>query len=115
MTLLGSIAELTEARHERLSYPAGQGVPELLVALADYLNRVRGMAAQPATMVIYNGFTQGFALLLRVLVANGARRLAVEDPPACSWGMRGSLSRAIGEGIRVIADAVRTVPTAGAR
>jgi GntR family transcriptional regulator/MocR family aminotransferase len=71
---------LNEAPHERLSYLDGQGAPELLQALADYLNRVRGTAAQPATMMICNGFTQGFALLARELAADGRRRLAVEDP-----------------------------------
>jgi GntR family transcriptional regulator/MocR family aminotransferase len=66
--------------NERLNYLDGRGAPELREALADYLNRVRGTAARPAEIVVTNGFAQGLALLVRVLAANGFRRLAVEDP-----------------------------------
>lgn len=71
---------LNGAPHDRLSYLDGHGAPELCQALADYINRVRGAAAQPANVVICNGFAQGFTLVTRVLAANGRRRLAVEDP-----------------------------------
>ena len=71
---------LNGAPHDRLSYLDGHGAPELCQALADYLNRVRGTAAQPANMVVCNGFAQGFTLVTRVLAAHGGRRLAVEDP-----------------------------------
>ncbi len=73
---------LTEAPHERFGYLSGHGMPELRVALADYLNRVRGTSARPENVVICNGYAQGSALLLQVLAASGARRLAVEDPSA---------------------------------
>jgi GntR family transcriptional regulator / MocR family aminotransferase len=71
---------LTEAPSERFGYLSGHGMPELREALADYLNRVRGTAARPANVVICNGYAQGSALLMQVLAAAGARRLAVEDP-----------------------------------
>jgi GntR family transcriptional regulator/MocR family aminotransferase len=71
---------LTEAPAERLGYLSGRGVPELRVALADYLNRVRGTAADPEDMVTCYGFAQGIALLISVLAARGARRIALEDP-----------------------------------
>jgi GntR family transcriptional regulator/MocR family aminotransferase len=73
---------LAEAPDERLNYLDGRGVPELHAALAEYLNRVRGTLAAPENVVITNGFAQGIALLLGVLAASGATRLAVEDPSA---------------------------------
>jgi GntR family transcriptional regulator/MocR family aminotransferase len=73
---------LIEAPDESLSYPDGQGAGALRGALADYLNRVRGTVARPENLVVTNGYAQGIALLLGVLAARGARRLAVEDPSA---------------------------------
>jgi GntR family transcriptional regulator/MocR family aminotransferase len=73
---------LTEAPSERFGYLSGHGMPELREALADYLNRVRGTSARPENVVICNGYAQGSALLIQVLAAAGARRLAVEDPSA---------------------------------
>nr|WP_233578179.1 hypothetical protein [Micromonospora sp. BL4] len=52
------------------------------VVLADYLNRARGTLARRENVVICSGYGQGVALLLQVLAARGARRLAVEDPSA---------------------------------
>ena len=71
---------LAHAPSDRLTYGAGHGVPELRSALAAYLNRVRGTAADPADIVVSSGFAQGLGLVLRVLRAGGARRVAVEDP-----------------------------------
>jgi GntR family transcriptional regulator / MocR family aminotransferase len=52
----------------------------LRTAVADYVNRVRGTLAQPDHIVICTGYAQGVALLIQLLAANGARRLALEDP-----------------------------------
>src|SRR5213593_178749 len=71
---------LNEAPSPRLGYLDGRGVPELRDALAAYLNRVRFTAADPASLVICSGFSQGLTLVARVLAASGARRMAVEDP-----------------------------------
>jgi GntR family transcriptional regulator/MocR family aminotransferase len=71
-----------EAPDERLGYPDGSGALELRAALADYLNRVRGTDAAAAQVVVTNGYGQGVGLLISVLAARGARRLAVEDPSA---------------------------------
>ncbi|MEV0156281.1 PLP-dependent aminotransferase family protein [Micromonospora sp. NPDC050686] len=71
---------LTTTPNERFAYLGGRGVPELHAALTDYLNRVRGTSARPENVVICNGYGQGVALLIQVLAARGARRLAVEDP-----------------------------------
>ena len=46
---------LNEAPSERLGYLDGRGMPELRIALADYLNRVRGTAAHPGHIVICSG------------------------------------------------------------
>ncbi len=73
---------LTEAPNDRFGYLSGHGVPELQVALADYLNRVRGTSAKPDNVVICNGYAQGVTLLIQVLARSGVKRLAVEDPSA---------------------------------
>jgi GntR family transcriptional regulator/MocR family aminotransferase len=71
---------LNETPHLSLAYLDGRGAEELRVAMADYLNRVRGTSAQPENMLVCNGFAQGSRLLLQVLAASGFKRLAVEDP-----------------------------------
>jgi GntR family transcriptional regulator / MocR family aminotransferase len=73
---------LATAPDERLSYLDGRGAPELRVALAEYLNRVRGTLAVAENVVIVNGYAQGIALLLELLATAGATRVAVEDPSA---------------------------------
>ncbi|MGI8702861.1 MAG: PLP-dependent aminotransferase family protein [Nocardioidaceae bacterium] len=71
---------LLDTPSDRFGSLTGRGAPELHAALADYLNRARGTSAQPANVVICNGFAQGIALLLQVLADSGARRVVVEDP-----------------------------------
>jgi GntR family transcriptional regulator/MocR family aminotransferase len=41
---------------------------------------VRGVVAEPARVVITNGYLQGLGLVCQALAARGARRLALEDP-----------------------------------
>lgn len=71
---------LEEADNEHLGYPDRRGMPQLRESLAVYLNRVRGAAADAGQVIISNGFSQGLALVCEVLRADGARRVAVEDP-----------------------------------
>jgi GntR family transcriptional regulator/MocR family aminotransferase len=71
---------ITGAPSDRFTYLGGRGVPELRTALAAYLNRVRGTAADPSDIVICTGFVQGLSLVIRALRERGARRIAVEDP-----------------------------------
>ena len=71
---------LANAPNDLFGYLAGSGVPELRTAIAGYLNRVRGTMAQPDQIVISTGYAQGIALLVGVLAARGATRLALEDP-----------------------------------
>jgi GntR family transcriptional regulator / MocR family aminotransferase len=71
---------LRDAPDVRLDYGDPRGAPELRAALARYLGRVRGVACDPERVVVTSGMAQGLALFARAMVANGARRLAIEDP-----------------------------------
>ena len=71
---------LTDAPNDRLVSLDHRGAPELRVALADYLNRVRGACAEAERVVICNGFAQAFVLVAQALRARGQTRIAVEDP-----------------------------------
>ena len=71
---------LATAPADRLTYRSGGGLPELRIALASYLNRVRGTAAAPADIVVASGFAQGLGLVARALAQTGGRTFAMEDP-----------------------------------
>jgi GntR family transcriptional regulator / MocR family aminotransferase len=71
---------LADAPNSVFGYLTGSGVPQLRGALGDYLNRVRGTSIRPEHMVICTGYAQGMTLLIGVLAAAGAKRLALEDP-----------------------------------
>jgi GntR family transcriptional regulator / MocR family aminotransferase len=65
-----------------LAYGDPRGSARLREVVAGYLRRVRGAVAEPADMVICNGFSQGLGLMLGVLAAAGIDRVAVEEPGA---------------------------------
>ena len=88
---------LNDAPSDRLSYLDDRGAPELREALASYLNRVRGTAANPERIVVCNGFAQALGLLAQVLRASGAKRLGVEDP-----GQRDAIRAAKQNGLEVV-------------
>ena len=71
---------LIEAPSDRLTYLDRRGAAELREALAAYLNRVRGTAADAERIVICNGFAQAIDLVVQLVKARGGRRIAVEDP-----------------------------------
>jgi len=71
---------MNEAPSERLTYLDLRGAPELRIALASYLNRVRGTSADPDAIVICNGFAQAQRLVVQVVREAGGRRIAAEDP-----------------------------------
>jgi len=73
-------AALRESPLGALGYGDPRGVPLLREALADYLGRVRGTAADPEHMLVCTGFMQGFSLVGRWLHAQGLQDIAVEDP-----------------------------------
>jgi GntR family transcriptional regulator/MocR family aminotransferase len=72
---------------EELRYGDPRGVEALRSALADYLGRVRGVVGDPARVVVTCGYTQGLDMVCRALAAQGARRIAIEDPsnPEQAW------------------------------
>ena len=72
-----ALATMTD---DDLGYGDPHGVSVLRAALADYLGRVRGVAAAPEQIVITSGFWQALGLVCRALAAAGARRVAFEDP-----------------------------------
>jgi GntR family transcriptional regulator/MocR family aminotransferase len=63
-----------------LAYPDVRGTPELRTALAAYLRRVRGVVADPSSIVVCSGAAHGLALLGRALAGAGTDAIAVEDP-----------------------------------
>jgi GntR family transcriptional regulator / MocR family aminotransferase len=63
-----------------LTYPDVRGAPELRTALAAYLRRVRGVVAEPGSIVACSGAAHGLALLGRALTGAGVEAIAVEDP-----------------------------------
>jgi GntR family transcriptional regulator / MocR family aminotransferase len=100
---------LADAPNSVFGYLTGSGVPQLRVALADYLNRVRGTLTQPDHIVICTGYAQGMTLLIGVLAAAGAKRLALEDPSSCDDALPAARAAGLevigipvdGDGIRV--------------
>jgi GntR family transcriptional regulator / MocR family aminotransferase len=65
---------------DAVGYADPRGVPELREALADYLGRVRGAAADAEHLLVCTGFRQGLSLTCRWLRANGIEHVALEDP-----------------------------------
>jgi GntR family transcriptional regulator/MocR family aminotransferase len=99
---------LRDAPNEMFAYLTGSGVPQLRTAIADYLNRVRGTMAEPERIVITTGYAQGIGLLIGVLAASGAKRIALEDPSSADDAL--PLARAAGldvVGVPVDHDGIR--------
>jgi GntR family transcriptional regulator/MocR family aminotransferase len=69
-----------EAALDAVGYGDPRGAPELREALADYLGRVRGAAADHEHLVICTGFRQGLSLACRWLRGNGIEHVALEEP-----------------------------------
>jgi GntR family transcriptional regulator/MocR family aminotransferase len=63
-----------------LGYAPPVGLTRLRTAVADYLGRVRGVAAGPDQVMVTNGFGHGFAVVLAALVGRGVTSVAVEVP-----------------------------------
>jgi len=86
-----------DAPSAALGYGDPAGTPALCSALAAYLGRVRGVAADPGGVLAVGGFSQALALLVRVLPSRYGNAIALEDPG--SPGVRDLLTRA---GVRVV-------------
>lgn len=76
-----------------LGYPDPTGAPALRVTMAAYLRRVRGLDAHPDRVHISQGVRNAVALVCRAVRAQGARRVAVEDP---SWPRMRDVARSTG-------------------
>ncbi|MGW3205939.1 MocR-like pyridoxine biosynthesis transcription factor PdxR [Streptomyces sp. NPDC001135] len=70
---------LTTAPYHALGYGDPRGRPELRTALAGYLARVRGVRADPETVLITSGFAHALRVVGTVLAARGVRTVAVES------------------------------------
>jgi len=73
-------AAVHDVPNHELGYPGPLGALPLRVALANYLGRVRGVAADPDRMMITAGLTQALVLVCRALRRRGVEAVAVEDP-----------------------------------
>ena len=69
-----------EAPLDALGQPDARGAPELREALAAYLARVRGAAADPEHLLVGGGFRDALTAVCRFLREQGVERVAVEDP-----------------------------------
>ena len=73
-------AALRDATDEELGYGDARGSARLRVALASYLGRTRGAVVQAERSFVTVGFANGVGSVCRVLLARGARRIALENP-----------------------------------
>jgi GntR family transcriptional regulator/MocR family aminotransferase len=76
-SLRTALGTLTDAE---LGYGDPNGDDVLKTQLADYLGRVRGVVADPGRIVVTNGYGQAQGLVCQALRAQGATRIALEDP-----------------------------------
>src|SRR5215218_4513112 len=97
-----------EAPDAELDYGSGFGSLALREALAGYLGRVRGTAADPGGIVVCAGYSQATRLLFTVLAERGVRRVALEDPSltdhwdaAAHAGLAAAPIPVDGDGLRV--------------
>jgi GntR family transcriptional regulator / MocR family aminotransferase len=75
---LAAARKVLDAPRGLLGYPDRRGLPQLRAALAGYLARARGVAADPGHIVICAGFTHGLSAACAALRDTGATTLAVE-------------------------------------
>ncbi len=73
-------AVLASASTADLGYGDPRGSERLRTELTGWLARIRGIRAQPDTILIVAGVAQALALLAQQLRAAGISRIAVEDP-----------------------------------
>ncbi|RKT52579.1 PLP-dependent aminotransferase family protein [Saccharothrix australiensis] len=73
-------AALAALSADELGYPDPAGFPALRAELADYLGRVRAVAARPSDVVVVNGAAEGLSVVGRVLAGLGHASVAVEEP-----------------------------------
>ncbi|HTE61582.1 MAG TPA: PLP-dependent aminotransferase family protein [Solirubrobacteraceae bacterium] len=97
-----------DAPDSELDYGSGFGSGGLREALAGYLGRVRGTAAEPGNIVVCAGYSQATRLLFTALAERGVRRVGLEDPSltdhwdaAAHAGLEAAPIPLDGDGLRV--------------
>lgn len=73
---------LATATDRDLGYADPQGAPALREALARWLARGRGVAAEPEQIIVTGGVTGALSLLCQVFRGHGITDFAIEDPGA---------------------------------
>jgi GntR family transcriptional regulator/MocR family aminotransferase len=88
-------AVLTELRSAEFGYGDPAGAPALRRAVAAWLARYRGIAADPEELIVVAGVAQAIAIVAQMLDRHGIREIAVEDPGSLGsrqhlqgWGMQ---------------------------
>ncbi|NDU72267.1 aminotransferase class I/II-fold pyridoxal phosphate-dependent enzyme [Actinomadura sp. DSM 109109] len=71
---------LADLASSALGYGDPRGAPALRTAVAAWLARNRGILADPAEVVITSGTAQALGLFAEILLKEGIREVAVEDP-----------------------------------
>jgi GntR family transcriptional regulator/MocR family aminotransferase len=84
-----------------LDYGDAAGLGDLRAALADHLGLTRGVVSRPEQIVITQGAAQAIDLVMRVLRARGAGRIALEDP-----SLESQRRRVGGHGLEVVGQPV---------
>ncbi|WP_432886433.1 PLP-dependent aminotransferase family protein [Kribbella sp. CA-245084] len=88
-------AVLSDLESASFGYGDPAGTPALRRAVANWLARNRGIAADPDDLIIVAGVAQAIGLAAQVLAQRGVHEIAVEDPGSLgsrqhlqNWGMR---------------------------
>jgi GntR family transcriptional regulator/MocR family aminotransferase len=74
---------LRSAADADLGYIDRRGLPQLRAEICGYLGRARGVAADPARVVVTAGSTHTLSLISRALARRGADTIGFENP--CHW------------------------------
>ena len=93
--LRGERAVLSDLESASFGYGDPAGTPALRRAVANWLARNRGIAADPDDLIIVAGVAQAIGLVAQVLAQRGVHEIAVEDPGSLgsrqhlqNWGMQ---------------------------
>ncbi|MEV4266828.1 PLP-dependent aminotransferase family protein [Kribbella sp. NPDC049584] len=88
-------AVLSDLESASFGYGDPAGTPALRRAVANWLARNRGIAADPEDLIIVAGVAQAIGLVAQVLAQRGVHEIAVEDPGSLgsrqhlqNWGMQ---------------------------
>ena len=110
-------AALDELTPADFGYGDARGAPAFRAAIANWLARTRGISVGPDDVIVVAGVAQAFALLARVLRADGIAAIGVEDPGSLGgrqqlqgWGLRTPPIPVDGSGLDVDALRAANVP-----